>query len=943
MWYYRYMERSVYKLFLILTILISAFAFVGDVQARNNEENQTDLNINVESIIMASISYTPITFEANNNLHTSPMDVSIISNNETGFVTTMSTNHMSSEPNATDLVNDDSDGYISTLASSVSSSSFTMNKWGYSIDSGSTFKPLTPKDGVQATIMSSDRAGTTNSKRILFGVKADNTTAPGTYISTVLFTTVPNPTPLDLSKITYMQEVTAEVCANTRTVTASETTTVPQYRLIDNRDGQAYWVAKLADGKCWMTQNLNLNLTNNYSYDVVQPYQSTELQSTELMGGSTTKPFSGIVLTDADTDLNTETSYNVLDNNTIHTTGNIFFNGKEAECQKSKDDHIDGLWFGDAAEELCPELFTGDNELTGYHGRVGVFYDDSVATAGWDASVHVYGNNTSYSENSICPRGWTLPEETDYDNLGSTYSNVNNFFGAPFYFVPAGKVSGDRNNWTFREIGWTAYMQVRQWGHANGISVDTYRASDYEISKTAIQAISRRNDASDKKHTVRCIARGAYNSLRYDTNGGKWVNDDVPLRENDFENSSMTLTITENYPYYENGSERRIFLGWSTNKDATTPTYGYTSDNLQTSITFSGDITLYAVWGRSTGATPEYMQDMTSSICESMGLNEERLLTDKRDNKQYWVTKLKDGKCWMTQNLDLDLKTTVALTSDTSDLNTVSSWTPTRNTGTAYSGWTTGVTTSHYSYDPGDMIFVLGTMGTTRYFISTTAKNGCTNITGTNCYKAQSNTGSVKVGYAAKNTVNTLLYGSTTGNMLTAGREQTSHHSVIYYQNGDREIELPIKYSDPSTSIGGQIYIGKEYDGLLHLHAGNYYTFTAAVASDDSSTIPIGEAPNSICPKGWKLPSRAEMENFTQYYNAKTMMNYPFYATKNSSINGSLAWAYVDVKYMTSTLRTSTTTNNLYSFDTLDDPVQDYVAIDSVAHSTGMSIRCIAR
>ena len=48
--------------------------------------------------------------------------------------------------------------------------------------------------------------------------------------------------------------------------------------------------------------------------------------------------------------------------------------------------------------------------------------------------------------------------------------------------------------------------------------------------------------------------------------------------------------------------------------------------------------------------------------------------------KYYWVAKLADGKCWMTQNLDLDLSTSKALTSADSDV--ASSWTPGYSTAT---------------------------------------------------------------------------------------------------------------------------------------------------------------------------------------------------------------------------------------------------------------------
>ena len=75
------------------------------------------------------------------------------------------------------------------------------------------------------------------------------------------------------------------------------------------------------------------------------------------------------------------------------------------------------------------------------------------------------------------------------------------------------------------------------------------------------------------------------------------------------------------------------------------------------------------------------MQDMETSICESTTLVDEQntlQLVDIRDNKLYWVTKLQDGHCWMTQNLDLDLNTTTILTPADSDV--TANWTPVRAT-----------------------------------------------------------------------------------------------------------------------------------------------------------------------------------------------------------------------------------------------------------------------
>ena len=71
---------------------------------------------------------------------------------------------------------------------------------------------------------------------------------------------------LGLSSIASMQDITPEVCANTK---EHQTAT-----LRDTRDGNTYTVAKLKDGKCWMTQNLriiNKTLTPADS-DVVSNY-----------------------------------------------------------------------------------------------------------------------------------------------------------------------------------------------------------------------------------------------------------------------------------------------------------------------------------------------------------------------------------------------------------------------------------------------------------------------------------------------------------------------------------------------------------------------------------------------------------------------------------------------------------------------------------------------
>ena len=75
---------------------------------------------------------------------------------------------------------------------------------------------------------------------------------------------------LSLADIANMQDMTPEVCAATTTPLRTATTLdtdgsrkgdvnyVPTKTLTDTRDNNTYTVSKLADGKCWMTQNLRI-------------------------------------------------------------------------------------------------------------------------------------------------------------------------------------------------------------------------------------------------------------------------------------------------------------------------------------------------------------------------------------------------------------------------------------------------------------------------------------------------------------------------------------------------------------------------------------------------------------------------------------------------------------------------------------------------------------
>ena len=221
------------------------------------------------------------------------------------------------------------------------------------------------------------------------------------------------------------------------------------------------------------------------------------------------------------------------------------------------------------------------------------------------------------------------------------------------------------------------------------------------------------------------------------------------------------------------------------------------------------------------------MQDMETSFCENTSKVDERNTTqliDIRDNKTYWVTKLQDGHCWMTQNLALDIGVkdttlgidTTVLTSEDTDLNVADS----TNGAPYYNGYSTE--NNIISWMPANI--------TKNY------------STGTGTDWADSN-------YAA--------YSLSPGEWYWDGND--SGTTACNYLTTTCE-----HFSQTKTSTNERFSVG------------NYYNWSAAVASDNTSVLdtstynnPQNNPQNSICPKGWRLPtisSRGNIENSTNEF-----------------------------------------------------------------------------
>ena len=336
------------------------------------------------------------------------------------------------------------------------------------------------------------------------------------------------------------------------------------------------------------------------------------------------------------------------------------------------------------------------------------------------------------------------------------------------------------------------------------------------------------------------------------------------------------------------------------------------------------------------------MQDMTQEICDAVEEYGDQLqLIDIRDNKVYWVSKLADDKCWMTQNLDLDLDSNVTLTHADTDL-----------------GW-------------GSVIDTTATW-TPRY--STTMPNG-TIHSWSDFYNAGWGYLPVygdNLEVASFNPDDLYWSGSLVPNEVIADFEET-----VDIFSCDVEDWAECAPYNPWAYYNAGVNSGNS-----HYSLGNYYNHLAAYAKNDKNDFDLNnlfdesDGPyvmeNSICPAGWRLPDESnsnngDFENLLDSYNigydhsgswdnwivsdgnssVLALTTSPFYLSLSGSIDRegqTLATGVAQYAFLISnTLHSPDFYNNIASQGLSFDIEYSYNGHSSLFIGIAASIRCIAR
>ncbi len=288
--------------------------------------------------------------------------------------------------------------------------------------------------------------------------------------------------------------MTASQDANENDVNVCDTATVvdDQLQVVDLRDWKTYWIAKLANGECWMTQNLDLNLTSGVALDSA----TTDLNvvNTGIYAAQDGYSVSDSIIywTPSKTTYNNDSSWD----STWEASSSFepqSFDGGDYYFNKTDADS-GNCGYGPYLD--CPYYSATPFAANGHHGHIGNNYSlmATVASNGitYESSRSSYNNVPL--QNSICPSGWKMPGPGDYGSVFSSYSY--NGLSGPLYFVFNGTVHASSAGNLYK--GFYGYY----WTNMVVGSSDIAFMVEFTDSNHEINTIWANNG-----HSVRCLAR----------------------------------------------------------------------------------------------------------------------------------------------------------------------------------------------------------------------------------------------------------------------------------------------------------------------------------------------------------------------------------------------------------------------------------------------------
>lgn len=673
---------------ILLALVVLGGILSAKIASATTYQDGTDIKFTFRPTLSVALSSEGITISdltPGQSGVSSPVDVTVNTNNIYGY--TMNATVGSSAKNYRELKHTNGTDQFTSVA--VGSGLAAMptdggSVWGFasSTDGGQTWSKYTglPKYDDANNVLELNHASTAaggDVTKVRIGAYAVTEQVAGDYTNVINFAVVTNVVP-----VAYMQQMTYASCPTDGVVA------------YDARDEKAYHVQKITTGSdtlCWMTDNLDLaggTVLYSDGSNVPEGYLATSGDAYYTLPGSSTSGFS---------------------------------------------------------DTAVANVYNSDSKNCGDGSPCYSYYSYAAATAGTNPSA---GAATS----DICPKGWRLPTQAEFNVLKDTYTTGTALTAAPFRGVYAGYYDSSFNYGGSRGYYWSST--------ASNASDAYYLIFNSSIANT-------NNYSKNRGFSVRCVMRNpnAYN-ISYDKNTADTVTDMPSAQVGDTANATITIPAT--VPTRDGYN----FLGWCNAATTTTngtdscsgttynPNGGGTNRTLVLTPSTTTTVTLHAMWQRnkytvtialaggasgvtiggnsyttsatlipgnytisgsynsgyefgswatsgsiSVASTSSATTTMTVSGAGTLTLNGKASMVsiqsitlatcpttatqvyDTRDNEIYTIQKLADGRCWLLDNLRLDLSRFSSLTSV--DTNVASSW----NIPSGITTWSNSYTT----------------------------------------------------------------------------------------------------------------------------------------------------------------------------------------------------------------------------------------------------------
>ena len=475
------------------------------------------------------------------------------------------------------------------------------------------------------------------------------------------------------------------------TAVDSDALGVGTFALSDNRDDKDYLVRRLADGNCWMVQNLDLELADFAGTQKLTP-ANTDINTegkiywdpseSVTLGEKTIEDGSQFASSSAQGGRWVSKYNENVENGIYLGTGDLLdpnnLDGSSMPSNRSWLDlqqtsrnntayyNTDHLWVEENRNSQAPRsisnglawLDNSDPTVITVETTYNVEDDGEPSSSSWykgswynwyaaTAESGTFETSNSSASDSICSKNWMLP--TTYDslarkslqNLLSSYS-ISRSNNATLKENPIAMVTSGEYSLYYGTFFLTG-VHMSFWTSKASSNTNSIAFSNYS-NVLNIDENGRKN----RGFSIRCVNKGsnqetvvstcAANSICYNSNGGSGS-----VETQTVEASETTATLASASALSRDGY---VFAGWSTAPSGYGDIFGQNTETTVGDLTTSG-LQLYAKWVK-----PELtMQGFTSARCSIMEENQKISLIDTRDSKIYGAIKLGDGECWMADDL----------------------------------------------------------------------------------------------------------------------------------------------------------------------------------------------------------------------------------------------------------------------------------------------------